>query len=268
MSSAALLSGSVAASDGLTISYATVGRGEPPIVFVHGWSCDRSCWVSQVEHFSKTHRVVAVDLGGHGESGADRSDWSVAAFGGDVAAVLDALDLHDAVLVGHSMGAAVIAEAAAQAPDRIAGLVTVDYFFDVDVLTSDADRELMLSRMQSDFRGVTDAWVRTLFVAHTDLALVDSTARTMASAPAAVGIPSLDGVMRHNSASALAKARAPMHFINSDRRTTNMEAARHHHPNVALTILAGRGHFPHLEAPEDFNQALARAVSEFSRTSS
>ena len=92
---------SIIAPSGVTISYETAGRGDPPIVFVHGWSCDRSYWAAQAEHFSKTHCVISVDLAGHGQSGLQREDWSVAAFGADVAAVLDALDLHEAVLVGH-----------------------------------------------------------------------------------------------------------------------------------------------------------------------
>jgi pimeloyl-ACP methyl ester carboxylesterase len=264
MSSAAPSVGSAVAVDGARIYFDEAGIGEPPIVFVHGWSCDRSHWTTQMDHFSKTNRVVAIDLCGHGESGGrQRSDWSVSAFGEDVAAVLVALDLRDAVLVGHSMGAAVIVETAAQAPDRVAGLVTVDYFFDVDSPTSDADRERMLSRMQGDFRGVTDAWVRSMFVAQSDPALVERVARAMASAPANAALPSLDGVMRHNSALALSKVSAPVHFINSDRRSTNLEAARRHHPDVTLTVLTGCGHFVHLERPQEFNRVLARAVGEF-----
>lgn len=255
---------STIAPSGVIISYETAGRRGPPIVFVHGWSCDRSYWAGQIEHFSKARRVVSVDLAGHGQSGLQRDDWSVAAFGADVAAVLDALDLHEAVLVGHSMGAAVILEAAQQAPKRVAGLVAVDYFFDVDVATSDADRENMLSRVRGDFRGATDAWVRSLFVARSNPALVNRIAHDMADAPADIGLASLDGVMRHSGAAALEKVSAPMHIINSDRRPTNLDAARRHKPNVALSIVVGSGHFPHLEAPDDFNQTLASAISGFS----
>ena len=44
------------------------GQGTPALVFVHGWSCDRSYWAGQLEAFSRDFTVVAPDLGGHGES--------------------------------------------------------------------------------------------------------------------------------------------------------------------------------------------------------
>jgi pimeloyl-ACP methyl ester carboxylesterase len=143
--------GSVPSQDGMTIRYEDVGQGEPAIVFVHGWSCDRSYWTPQVEHFSEAHRVVSVDLAGHGESSLGREDWTITAFGADVAAVLEALDLRNAVLVGHSMGGPVIVESALLAPDRIAALVSVDHFADVDCPMSAGDRERQLARLRDDF---------------------------------------------------------------------------------------------------------------------
>jgi pimeloyl-ACP methyl ester carboxylesterase len=48
------------------ISYEVRGGGRP-LVFVHGWSCDRTYWREQMDEFAKRHRVVAIDLGGHGD---------------------------------------------------------------------------------------------------------------------------------------------------------------------------------------------------------
>ena len=118
--------------DGVDIRYEVAGSGEPALVFVHGWSCDRSYWRAQTDHFEASHRVVAIDLGGHGESGLGRKDWTMAAFGGDVRAVVEALGLRKIVLVGHSMGGHVIVEATQLMPDRVAALVLVDTFEDVD----------------------------------------------------------------------------------------------------------------------------------------
>ena len=107
-------------------------------MFVHGWSCDRSYWAAQTRHFSSRYRVVAVDLAGHGESGIGRESWTMEAFGGDVAAVIEGLDLRDAVLIGHSMGGDAIVEAAVPARDVVKGLVWVDVYPSLDeALTPD-----------------------------------------------------------------------------------------------------------------------------------
>src|SRR5438105_10350898 len=95
--------------DDTPIAFEEQGQGSPAVVFVHGWACDRTYWRHQVDRFQRRAKVVTLDLAGHGESGADRSEWSIAGFGADVAAVVQALELRDVVLVGHSMGGDVIA---------------------------------------------------------------------------------------------------------------------------------------------------------------
>ncbi|MGI0150297.1 MAG: alpha/beta fold hydrolase [Thermoplasmata archaeon] len=145
--------GTVKSTDGVDIRYEVEGRGAPAIVFVHGWSCDRTYWRAQIEHFAKSHLVVAIDLAGHGDSGPGRKDWTIEAFGADVRAVLEALDLRDAVLVGHSMGGPVIVEASRLAPDRVAALVAVDTLADVEGKMSPEELEGFLAPMRADFRG-------------------------------------------------------------------------------------------------------------------
>jgi pimeloyl-ACP methyl ester carboxylesterase len=254
--------GSVPAPDGVPIRYEDAGRGNPAIVFVHGWSCDRSYWTPQLEHFSKSHRVVSVDLGGHGESGLAREDWTMAAFGADVAAVLTGMDLRDAVLVGHSMGGPVIVEAALLAPHRVAALVSVDHFADVEQPMSVEERERQLASLRKDFRGATEAWVRTFFPPGADPSLVADIVHDMARAPPDVAVSALSHTRRYDEAAALAKMRLPMRMINSDLWPTNLEAARRHKPDLQLAVMHGVGHFPHLESPQAFNQLLAGAIHD------
>ena len=259
--------GSVSAPDGVSIRYEDLGRGDPAIVFVHGWSCDRSYFRPQAEHFAESHRVVCVDLGGHGESGCVREDWTMEAFGADAAAVLEALDLRNAVLVGHSMGAPVIVEAALLAPGRVAMLVPVDHFSDVERPMSPADREAQLERLRRDFRGATEAWVRTFFPPGADPALVDGIARDMASAPPDIAVSALDHTRRYDERAALAKTRIPMRMINADLWPTNLDAARRHKPDIGLGVMQGVGHFPQLEDPDRFNGLLADAICDVARRS-
>jgi pimeloyl-ACP methyl ester carboxylesterase len=118
--------------DGVPISYQTGGDGAATVVFVHGWSCDRGYWREQFDRFAEYYRVVAIDLAGHGDSGPGRTDWTIENFGRDVVAVMDALDLQDVVLVGHSMGGPVVLEAALMAPDRVVRVIGIDTLQDPD----------------------------------------------------------------------------------------------------------------------------------------
>ena len=94
--------------DGTQVAYEVFGVGPQTLVFVHGWSCDRSYWNAQIEPLSRNYQVVTLDLAGHGESGLSRNSWTIAGFGSDVAAVVTDLDTDCVVLIGHSMGGDVI----------------------------------------------------------------------------------------------------------------------------------------------------------------
>lgn len=267
LDTAARTVGTAKAPDGVDIRYEVAGSGEPALVFVHGWSCDRTYWRAQTDHFAASHRVVAVDLGGHGESGLGRKDWTMAAFGGDVRAVVEALALRKVVLVGHSMGGHVIVEATNLMPDRVAAVVLVDTFTNVDRHQSAEDLERFLAPMRADFRGTTEAWVRRrLFTVRSDPKLVEWIARDMAAAPAAVGLSAMEHVRRYDEGAGLAAMKVPVRMINADLFPTNLEAARRRKADVSLAVMAAVGHFPMMEDPDEFNRLLARAVRELQAT--
>src|SRR5438552_3792134 len=124
---AAVVGGSTARSaDGVPIRFHVAGRGEPTLVLVHGWALDHRVWDGQAPSLEGRHRVVTLDLAGHGESGRQRSAWTMAAFGEDVMAVVEAVGAREVALVGHSMGGPVVLEAARRMPERGQGLVLVD----------------------------------------------------------------------------------------------------------------------------------------------
>ena len=96
------------------------------LVFVHGWSCDSRYWRAQIPYFSQKYRIALVDLAGHGHSGFGRSNYTMGSFGEDVLAVVEALGAEKVILIGHSMGGIVIAEAARLMPEKVLGLIGVD----------------------------------------------------------------------------------------------------------------------------------------------
>ena len=108
--------------DGTPIAYEVYGKGEPTLVFAHGWNCDSRYWRAQVSSFAARHGVLTLDLAGHGHSGSSRSRYSMASFGEDVRAVVEATGSCTVILVGHSMGGSVIAEAARLLQGEFSGL--------------------------------------------------------------------------------------------------------------------------------------------------
>jgi len=79
-----------------------------PLVFVHGGGSSHFCWAFQLMTFSRTNRCIAIDLSGHGKS--DKSDTAASIeneYAYEVAALIEHLELHEFILIGHSMGGAV-----------------------------------------------------------------------------------------------------------------------------------------------------------------
>lgn len=257
------MDGAVASADGVRIRYHAEGRGEPALVFVHGWSCNRSYWQAQVPHFARGHRVVALDLAGHGDSGRDRKSWTIPAFAEDVRAVVLALELPRVVLVGHSMGGPVIVEAARKMPERVAALVPVDIFNSVGTKASQEGRDRFLATLRADFPAATrDFVLKGLFVPSSDPALVERVASSMSQAPPEVGIAAMEAIWAYDSAEALGEVKAPIRCINSDRRPTDVEAARRYAPQFEAVVMKGVGHFVMMEDPGTFNRLLERAVKD------
>jgi pimeloyl-ACP methyl ester carboxylesterase len=255
-------------ADGLSIRYDTHGSGEPALVFVHGWSCDRSYWDAQVPYFAERYRVVTVDLGGHGESGLERDTWSIEAFGQDVAAVVEQLDLDDVVLVGHSMGGPVAVEAALLLGTRVAGIVGVDTFQDLSGRVSEEQVEEWMQPFRDDFAARTQAFVPTMFAPGSDSAFVARITDDMASAPPAIGTAAIQAFYdwwNHTADMSLPALRAPMRTLNADLYPTDVEAGRAFVPSFDAVIMPGVGHFLMMEAPDTFNPLLEEIIEGLPR---
>jgi pimeloyl-ACP methyl ester carboxylesterase len=259
---AGVIDESVASADGVPIHYHVEGSGNPALVFVHCWSCDGGYWDGQVKEFSPAHRVVAIDLAGHGKSGLGRKEWTIQAFARDVQAVVETLDLRRVILIGHSMSGAVTLEAARLMPDRVIAIIPIDTLQNADDLNDPKQVAAFLGEMQKDFKGFTMGFVRRMFPAGADPGLVEKIAADMASAPPEVAIPAIRSAFSYDPKEALAAVKIPIHAINSDKYPTNLDANRRWAPQFEVEVMPGVGHFPMLEKPQEFNRRLAAAVDK------
>src|ERR1700722_338342 len=99
----------ITAKDGASIYYKDWGKGEP-IVFHHGWPLSADDWDAQMIYFlGQGYRVIAHDRRGHGRSSQTASGHEMDTYADDVAALANALDLKQAVHIGHSTGGGEVA---------------------------------------------------------------------------------------------------------------------------------------------------------------
>ncbi|MCC7364568.1 MAG: alpha/beta fold hydrolase [Dehalococcoidia bacterium] len=115
--------------DGFVINYEEWGDPEAPaVVLLHGFTADLRSWAQHAPAFAEDYRVIAPDLRGHGRTTApeDLDAYTMAAFAGDVKALVDALGFGLFALVGSSFGGMVSAHFATEWPERIAALVLSD----------------------------------------------------------------------------------------------------------------------------------------------
>jgi len=247
-------------TDGVAIRYETHGTGEPALVLVHGWSCDRTYWRGQVDHFAARRQVVVVDLAGHGESGSGRDAWTMQAFGDDVLAVIHQLGLGRVVLVGHSMGGDVIVETALRLPDRVVALVWVDVYATLGAPDSLEERQAFIGPFREDFPSRTQAFVRQMFPADSDPGLVHWVAADMAAARPEIAIPSMEQAIG-NAGPILRRLpllEAPLVAVNPVSRATDVEGLRR--LGIETVPMPGVGHFPMLEDAAAFNRLLGETL--------
>ncbi|MBN2075500.1 MAG: alpha/beta hydrolase [Dehalococcoidales bacterium] len=252
------MNGKVKSADGVSIAYQVNGSGNPTLVFVHAWCCDKSYWDSQVPYFSHKHTVITLDLAGHGESGLNRDKWTVASFGEDVAAVVNHLTPEQVVLIAHCMPTPAILEASQRIPGLL-GLVVVEYLTDVNRKTDQAqfDRLAVLRSSPPEvFRDRIRTLASGMFVETSDPALIEWITSDMSSTPQDVGIGAAEEFLSYDFGQALKKVDVPVWCISADNHPFNLDAARQHCPSFEAVFMSGVGHFVMLEDPETFNSLL------------
>lgn len=254
--------GVVPSADGVPIAYTSRGESGSAIVLIHCGFCDSTFWDSTVRSLLKKYRVVTLDLAGHGRSGQQRLSWTVTAFGEDVRAVAEALDLRDVVLIGHSVGGPVALEAARLMPQRVRGIIAVDTLHDAEAPWNEEAWRERTEAFAADFAATCRSEAGRMFPEGTDRQLIHSVSDRMCDMPPALGVALLGAFNRYDMAAAFGEAGVPIRAINGDLYPTNVEGNRRLSPGYRAVILTETGHFPMLERPQEFNQQLARLIEE------
>ncbi len=260
-SSSGMRAGEAPSFDGLPLAYCSGGEGDTTLVFVHGWCCNRTMYSNQIPAFNTKYRVVGLDLGGHGGSGTAREDWNLDILAGDVAAVIEKLDLTRVIIIGHSMGGPVAVHAAAKAPDRVVGVIAIDALHDADLEWPAEILDEWVALMEQDFTAYMNGFVAQMFQHDPESPLLPHVQGIMSSAEPRIGIALMRAMFENDSRAMLRNCPVPIRCINvKDGYPTNVEANRKYAPLFDVELMGGVGHFLHMEKPAEFNLLLQAAI--------
>jgi len=254
----------VESKDGTPISYEVHGTGEPTLVFVHGWSCDTRYWCKQIPAFSQKHKLVVIDLAGHGHSGIERDTFSMQSFGEDVKSVVEAIGSENIILIGHSMGGAVIAEAARLMPKRVKGLIGVDTYDNIEYPLSNEEFNMMIAPLKKNFKSGTRQFVQQMLSQNTDDQLNEWIKADMSAAPSSIALSAMEEYMSQyitgHTAKIFDSIQIPVMAISCDMWPINYEANRRHMFSFDAIVIKKADHFLMMNRSDEFNKALKQAI--------
>lgn len=251
-------------SDGSTMPYEVGGNSgaSTTIVLVHGWMSNRSFWEAQLPALAARYRTVTLDLPGHGEASNDREPWTVAAYGEDVAGLIDQLELQEVVLMGHSMGGPVSLHAANLARGKVQGVVAVDALQDAEFKFEDEQVEGMVSAFEQDFVGACESFIGRMFLEEGADAVKERVRRASCDAERApAGVALIRSYLEIDMLALFRDAGVPVRAINaSGMYPTNIEGNRSYADFDALSM-DDVGHYLHMTRPEEFNGHMLDTIA-------
>jgi len=245
---------------GVRLAYDVAGAGDPAMIFVHGWSCDRSYFAPQFAHFATGHAVATMDLRGHGDSSQPGpGSYDLDTLADDVLAVAEAAGFTDPVVVGHSLGALIGLACAARS-----GTIRALLMIDPAPITNEAAKAFF--RESSDVVHADDdrSW-RTAFVSGmflpTDVARRPAIIQDMPAVSPRIAAAVMRAMGEFDGASALGKVRVPVLSIGSAVPANEPADLRIACPTITIGQTVGAGHFNQLEVPGQVNAMIGQFMA-------
>ena len=248
--------------DGVALAYEEEGDGDPPLLLVHCWCGDHTFMAPQREHFSTGHRVVSVDLRGHGESDKPVQDYTVAGFADDLVWLCGQLGVEKPVVIGHSMGGNIALELAASYPDFPSAIAVLESI----ILPSSELSRILAQGGEAlrgpEFQSVARSLVDGVCLATDNAARKERIKEVMASAPQHVMSSAFDQhILLWDGAAAAAACQVPVLYVGGANPPTDTDRLRELCPQVAIGQTVGAGHFNNQEVPEQVNAMIERFLT-------
>lgn len=248
--------------NGAKIACQVTGQG-PGLLLLHGLGGSHEDWRRQVPDLSARYRLVVPDLRGFGAS-ERREPFTIQQHARDAAALLDALKIRRAHVVGLSMGGAVAIELALTAPQRVSGLVLANTAPNFEL--SNWERRYMgflrfLLAATFGVEGVARLFGKSTFPAPHQARLRRRQLERASRTSRWVYIASLRSLTRWNAEDRLRRIASPTLVLGAEHDYTSIEEKRHWAaliPDARVQMLKGSRHRSDLDSPRAFNAAVSR----------
>ena len=264
------MSRSVELPDGARIAYADSGGAALPVVFLHAFPVHSAMWAPQVEALAGRHRCITFDVRGFGGSSAGSLPLTIDRMADDLGALLDALAIERAVLVGLSMGGYAALAALRRHRDRIAALLLADTRAAADSDEARAKRATLIALAREEGSEAVAAKQVVGLLGKTtrrrDPELVERVERMMAEASPAAIVAGAEALRdRPDATPLLPSIDVPVLLLCGEEDVITpadeMRAVADAIPGARLELLPEAGHLSNLENPAAFTEALRRFLA-------
>jgi pimeloyl-ACP methyl ester carboxylesterase len=254
--------------NGLRMAYVEQGPADgPTMVLLHGYTDSHRSFDLLRPHLPHSWRVIAPTARGHGQSDKPEAGYELSEMAADVRELLDVLGVERAVVVGHSMGAAVATLFAAAHPERTAGLVLVDGF------ASFRDNEAVaeLAAAVAAFSDAVEpafarAFQESAFAQPVALGFLDMVVGESLLCPACVWKAAMAGMVSASILETALRVQAQALLIYGDRDAfvpiADQVLLRDALPSAQVSVMSGVGHTPQWERPEEAAALIRRFLDE------
>jgi sigma-B regulation protein RsbQ len=245
----------------VSINYEISGTQDTSLIFIHGWNLNMRYWDDQVRFFRPRYRILNVDLAGHGNSGRDRSHWTVESLARDITNIMEKESISKAILVGHSMGGAVALQVWEKAPEKVIQIIGVDCFKDVGFQITEEFKNSFrehLTKFKRNYPEMADEFARQN-IRTKNRVVINRIVKDYKKADPKIALAVYSNVV-HKSAvekEKLQRIPFPLFIIGSDYSPVNEAAlAKYARRGYEIIPVYGSGHFPMVEQPQQLNIAL------------
>jgi pimeloyl-ACP methyl ester carboxylesterase len=254
----------------VSINYELHGASDTTLVFIHDWNLNLTYWNEQVSRFKDRYRILNLDLAGHGNSGKGRAQWTVESFARDITTILEKESITNAVLIGHSLGADVALKVRDGLPERVIGIVAIETFRNVDFyITEDFVDGLKeeLNRFKRNYAEVADEFARKN-IRSRNREVINRIVSDYKQADPKIALAIYKNMVPNHEQEKEELQELPftIDIIVSDYAPFDENALRKYaRSGYEITWVHDAGHFPMVEQPNQFYDALAKSLARIAQ---